>query len=94
MNIKNKNGSISAYGFACGYVETKDNGAVLNSDDSKNVELYREHGVYHIRAFNWSLREFDNLDWNASNGFRIWYSVESLSEARKIFKQECRKLGL
>ena len=93
MNIKNKNGSISAYGFACGHVEARDNGISYKLAESKNAELYFEHGAYHIRAFNYNLYTSVIQEWN-TNGFRIWYSTESLSEARKIFKQECRKLGL
>lgn len=41
-NIKTKDGRISAYGFACGYVEAVENG-------SKRATILMEHGVYHVQ---------------------------------------------
>lgn len=41
--LRTKAGTISAYGFACGYVESVYHGRV-------NVTLWQEHGVYHVRA--------------------------------------------
>ena len=42
--IFNKNGSLSAYGFACGHVDKRE---YKNS----SVELYKEHNTYHVRRF-------------------------------------------
>ena len=36
----NKDGSLTRYSFACGYVERKD-----------DLTLHMEHGVYHVRGF-------------------------------------------
>lgn len=41
--LRTKSGHVSAYGFACGYVESVYHGRV-------NVTLWQEHGVYHVRA--------------------------------------------
>lgn len=58
-NLTLKNGSPSAYGFACGYVQQ-----VEYSNDFR-LALYQEHTVYQIRGFedfNGHICEsFDNL---------------------------------
>lgn len=41
-NIKTKDGRISAYGFACGYIEAVENGY-------KRATILMEHGVYHVQ---------------------------------------------
>lgn len=43
MELKDKRGRLTAYGLACGYVETKDG-------YGRSARLWREHGVYHVRA--------------------------------------------
>ena len=40
--INNRDGSVSAYGFACGYKETCEY-------KNRFVEIYAEGGVYHVR---------------------------------------------
>ena len=45
MKTHNKNGSVSAYGFACGYTETFENG-------DARVSLSEQHGVYHMKGFD------------------------------------------
>lgn len=57
-NIRTSSGRISAYGFACGYLESKplSNGV---------VRLYQEHGTFHVKfvvdshVFRWEV--FNNL---------------------------------
>lgn len=41
--LKTKGGLVSAYGFACGYIERKQLGTV-------SVSLWSESGIYHVRA--------------------------------------------
>jgi len=41
--LADKRGRVTAYGLACGYVETK-------SGHGRDVTLWREHGTYHVRA--------------------------------------------
>lgn len=40
-----KNGQLTAYGLACGYIET------FELDSENRVSLFREHNVYHIKGF-------------------------------------------
>jgi hypothetical protein len=42
--LKTKSGKLTAYGFACGYVESRDLDGGLYS-----IRLWQEHGVYHVR---------------------------------------------
>jgi hypothetical protein len=91
MKLVNKNGALSAYGFACGYAEKRESD---KPEFCHSVTLYKEHNMFHIKAINWFLREEGKTNWNESNGFRVWKSSESLTEAREIFKQECKRVGL
>jgi hypothetical protein len=43
MTLTDKRGRVTAYGLACGYVETKDG-------YGRTARLWREHGAYHVRA--------------------------------------------
>lgn len=44
MELQNaKTGRITAYGFACGYIERHESCGVA-------VTLWKEHGTYHVRA--------------------------------------------
>lgn len=47
MKLRTKNGELSAYAFACGYIER-----------IGDFKLYREHGIYHI---NGVLRGLDGI---------------------------------
>ena len=48
-----KNGRVTVYGFACGYIESKDNNGIKTT-------LWMEHGTYHVRQhdFNVGKRNF------------------------------------
>lgn len=66
--FRNATGQLTAYALGCGYKETKIDGPV-------NVELYHEHGVYHIRGFD------------AETGHRLfWESSNNLAQARAFFQ--------
>ncbi len=41
--FRNKDGSLTAYSFACGYIETEDFGKI-------NLQLWHEGACYHVRA--------------------------------------------
>lgn len=41
--IRNNNGTLTVYGFACGYIERKKRGGV-------EVDLYRDGAVWHVTA--------------------------------------------
>jgi hypothetical protein len=60
--------NLSAYALACGYVQRVEIG-------DYRVSLYREHGVYHVRAYNFEQSK------------RIaWDVFHTLGEARKAFR--------
>lgn len=44
FNIHDKNGNLTEYGFACGYVQSEQLGR-------NKKELYKEHNTYHVRMF-------------------------------------------
>lgn len=62
---------ITAYEYACGAVKRKEIG-------SKWIELYKEHGNYHVRA--------------GVNGekFKEWLSFGHLVNAKKAFSLLCK----
>jgi hypothetical protein len=66
--FRNKNGSLTAYSFACGYLET----FTPKGEDFYTVRLYRDD-VYHVQG---------NI-----SGEYFWESFNTLTEARKLFKQ-------
>ena len=45
MKLTTKNGKLTAYAFACGYVERKE------KDDDNRLTLSKEHGAFHLRGF-------------------------------------------
>jgi hypothetical protein len=44
MEIYKKDGSLSAYGYACGYVNR-----VENKITDQYKELYKEHNTFHVK---------------------------------------------
>jgi hypothetical protein len=46
-DLKNKKGKLTAYAFACGYVQQKEVGDL-------RLSLWRENGSWHIRAHDFS----------------------------------------
>lgn len=73
-DIKTSAGLVSAYGFACGYCERAKFGET-------EVSLWREHGVYHVRAHNFGY-----------HGRLFWDSFRLLSDARKRFMSAGRSI--
>jgi hypothetical protein len=75
----NKDGSLTAYAFACGYIERE---VLESSEKDIEVELYKD-SLYHVRAFNLT----------ALTAIKIcWESFETLTEARKFYKKTCKEL--
>lgn len=66
MKTHTKQNTPTAYGFACGYVQTEES-------NGNSKQLYKEHGVYHLRMFRGSERV-------------IWLSYDKLEQARRDFK--------
>jgi hypothetical protein len=67
MEFYTKNGYLTSYGLSCGYIEKY-------IKDDKQITLWKEHGVYHVRAHDFN------------TGLRIaWHTTYSLTEARKLY---------
>jgi len=57
MEIYRKDGNLSAYGYACGYVNR-----VENNITNQYKELYKEYNVFHVK---WNIdneREWESFD--------------------------------
>ena len=68
-NFKNANGDLSRYALACGYVQKREVSPGIE------VSLWREHGVYHVRAHDFE------------NGRRVFWRSGKLTECRKIYRK-------
>ena len=67
-NFYTSKGRLTDYGLSCGYVETK----WTDSAAHVQVTLWKEHGVYHVRAHSHGI------------GARLWWDTfRTLTEARK-----------
>jgi len=73
--FKRKDGSLTAYAFACGYIQREYVNGI-------RIDLFHEGAVYHVKLFNESL---PYLDWNANGSGRRWETLGTLAEARKQF---------
>lgn len=82
MKTKNKNGELSAYGLACGYVECAEK-------NQFSAKLYNEGACYHVQYFN---RNAHFSNWNDISGGRFWLSFTSLTEARKAYRKLARSV--
>jgi hypothetical protein len=76
-----KDGTLTAYGLACGYVESEWFNVNLPSTEGIKVTLWHELGCYHVRAH----------DFDASKRI-FWDSFRSLPEARKRYRQAISEL--
>ena len=78
--IYNKDGSLSAYGFGCGYVQS------VRLKDGRMKELYKESGVYHVRfdALTKEEKTGKFYSWN-EHPKKQWKSFDKLSEAKQFF---------
>lgn len=74
MNTHTKQGRLTAYGFACGYVESKIIAGPYFGywDEQDKVELYQEGSVYHVKRYSKGARQ-------------AWETFESLAPARKFY---------
>jgi len=46
----NKNGSLTAYSFACGYIEKLER-------DNKQTQLFLDGGVWHVKGYDFNKHE-------------------------------------
>ena len=77
--FKTAKSRLTAYSFACGYIEQK----TTDSTQFREGDLYTElshEGVYHVKQFDRRPK---------AKHFRVlWESFETLSEARKCFDKQ------
>ena len=69
-NIFTTTGKISAYGFACGYIDKK-------TVNGYTIEMYMEHSHYHVRRL-YTLTNGSDRVWET-------YTSEELGKARKRY---------
>ena len=69
--FKSKDGYLTSYALACGYVEKFKKGEV-------EASLWKEHGTYQVRV-----HDFRDRSW----GRVCWESYRSLGSAKKAFKK-------
>lgn len=82
--FRTKRDRLTAYSFACGYIEQRSTDMESFRQKDLYTELYHEHGCYHVR-------QFDKRP-NAKVFQVFWYSFETLTEARKFFDRQPGKL--
>lgn len=73
--IQTTRGRVTAYGFACGYKEAR----TLPASNVR-VEIYSEHGVYHVRAHHFGTTK------------RLaWETAENVTGARALYRALCQR---
>lgn len=68
---------LSAYQLSCGHVQQKQLRTCYSFETK--IELYKEHGHYHVRAFNY-------IKGSSSCDKIAWEVFDTLKDARKYFK--------
>lgn len=76
--LRNKDGLLSQYGLACGYVDESGLGEIT-------VKLYADGDCYHVRLSDRN-KELSK-PFNDSKGGRFWLSFDNLTEARQAYKK-------
>lgn len=90
-NIFTRTGAISAYGFACGYVERDFN-------HNYTVEIYMEHSHYHVRVIPEGCRfiiweTFDETEYNkAKKTYRSYVKQYVSSDMPLLTYTKCNPL--
>jgi hypothetical protein len=81
-----KSGRLTAYAFACGYVEGDETVATPTNDrDGVTTELWKD-GAYQVRQNDWRHGAF-----RPDTGHRVlWEGFHTLPEARARYDAACR----
>lgn len=74
---------LSAYELSCGKVQTETIKDCFLFET--RIELYKEHGVYHVRAFNYVKN-------SSSSDRKAWECFYLLNDARKYYKKLKKEL--
>lgn len=72
----NSKGELTTYALGLGCIQSK-------TKNNHRVELYKEHGCYHVRMFYDNQDDFKRLSWE---------STHRLEEAREIYKTCVKKI--
>ena len=72
--FNNKDGSLTRYAFACGYVEQHD-----NKETNSRVTLWLDCGSYHVRS-----HQFNGA------GRLAWETFHTVKEARMFYKEQVK----
>lgn len=83
--FRTKAGRLTDYAFSCGYIEKVE----INED--KYVILSKD-SCYHVKAINWEIKTSGEPVWNDTDKSRVWLSCRTLTEARKLYAGEIRRL--
>jgi len=71
--LYNKNGDLSAYGFACGYIQFASIDGTERTKWENGKEMYRDGAVWAIKQYK--------------DGVRVlWDTRDTLGEARKLYR--------
>lgn len=77
----------TAYSLSCGCVERKRTAPYLDTSGNvvsdRHVEMWKEHGVYHVRATRFNYRDLPQTR-------LYWRSFPRLADARSAFRKVCR----
>lgn len=77
--FRNKDGSLTAYSFACGNIQRVEIGEL-------SCELYLD-GIWHVRLFDRSI-SWHNKGFNSGlDCGRHWLSFDNLTQARKVYNK-------
>jgi len=81
ISLFNPDGFLSAYGFACGYVQKVEN-------EKLHKQMYREYNVYHVQSTkNNSPKLNSSFCGPVSHNYLIWESFEKLNDAKKLYNK-------
>src|SRR5690554_72922 len=92
--FRNADGSVNMRGFACGHVQSwTTDGQEYYSTDSPGVQLYLD-GVWHVRTrIPGETHDHSGHALRDERGARLdWQSFDTLSEARRAFRAEVRRV--
>lgn len=73
QELRDKNGNLTHYGFACGYIEEF---FAKSEDRNIRIQMYLEHNCFHVQAYD-SIRQ-EKL---------LWVCPEYLSEGQRIISR-------
>jgi hypothetical protein len=83
--FRTKTGRLTAYSFACGYIEQRSTNHAEFRDNDLYTELYMEHSAYHVR-------QFDRRNPTRTPMMTLWEVFDTLSEARSLFNRQKGRL--